>query len=90
MPSEKWKTRATIRLNFPSEKILNGVLNAISPEAAKSAGSRSHVTVRAAKSVLTLEIEAKDTSAFRAVVNSYMHWILLVSDTFSRLESIKA
>jgi tRNA threonylcarbamoyladenosine modification (KEOPS) complex Pcc1 subunit len=82
------KTQAVIRIKFASEKNSAVVLKALSPEAAKAATLRSRVKISDAGSVLILEFEAKDTSALRAIVNSYLHWILLVSDTFSRLESL--
>jgi tRNA threonylcarbamoyladenosine modification (KEOPS) complex Pcc1 subunit len=82
------KTQAVIRIKFASEKNLAIILKALSPEAAKAASLRSHVRLGSADDVLTLEVQAKDTSALRAIVNSYLHWILLVSDTFSRLGSL--
>jgi len=82
------RAQATIRLKFASKKNLDVVLKALAPEAAKSTTSRSRVKIGSADGVLTLEFEARDTSALRAIVNSYLHWVLLVMDTFSRLESL--
>ena len=82
------RAQTTIRLRFASQKNLDVVLKALSPETAKSASSRSRVKVSSAGNILTLGFEAKDTSALRAVINSYLHWVLLVVDTFSRLESL--
>jgi tRNA threonylcarbamoyladenosine modification (KEOPS) complex Pcc1 subunit len=63
-------------------------MKTLSPET-KSASSRSRVRIDSTDGVLTLEFRASDTSALRAVVNSYLNWVLLVSDTFSRLESLQ-
>jgi tRNA threonylcarbamoyladenosine modification (KEOPS) complex Pcc1 subunit len=82
------KAQATIRLKFASKKNLDVVLKALAPEAARPTTSRSHVKTSSADNILTLEFKARDTSSLRAVVNSYLHWILLVMDTFSRLESL--
>jgi tRNA threonylcarbamoyladenosine modification (KEOPS) complex Pcc1 subunit len=82
------KAQAVISLKFGSERDLGVILRAISPEAAKPATSRSHVRIARRNSVLTLKFEAKDTSALRAIINSYMHWIKSVTDTFSWLEAI--
>lgn len=82
------KAQAVIRLRFASDRTLDVASKALLPEVMKSGTSRSHVMIGSANGVLILEFEAKDTSALRAAVNSYLHWILLVSDTFSRLESL--
>lgn len=82
------KTQAVIRLRFATKKNLEVMLKALSPEAARPTTSRSHVRIGSSDHVLTLEFEARDTSALRAAVNSYLHWVMLVSDTFSRLESL--
>jgi tRNA threonylcarbamoyladenosine modification (KEOPS) complex Pcc1 subunit len=81
------KAQTVIRLRFATERNLDVVMTALSPET-KSASSRSRVRIDSTDGVLTLKFRASDTSALRAVVNSYLHWVLLVSDTFSRLESL--
>lgn len=82
------KAQAVIRLKFASEKDLDIVSKALLPETVKSTTSRSNVKIGSASGVLTLEFEAKDTSTLRAAINSYLHWILLVSNTLLRLESL--
>jgi tRNA threonylcarbamoyladenosine modification (KEOPS) complex Pcc1 subunit len=82
------KAQAVIRLKFASQKNLDVVLKALSPEAAKPTTLRSRVRIGSAGGVLTLEFEARDTSALRAVVNSYLHWISLSIDTLSKLEQL--
>jgi len=81
------KAQATVRLRFASQKNLNAVLKALIPEALKPASSRSLTSVESEKRLLVLRFEASDTSALRAVINSYLHWTLLVMDTLSRFES---
>jgi len=79
---------ANVRLKFASERDLSVVLEAVSPEVARPATSRSHVSIARADSALIFRFVARDTSALRAIVNSYMHWIKLVTDTYSWLEAI--
>jgi len=88
MPSWEMKAQAIIRLRYASKKDLDVILKALSPETVKSTSLRSHVKIGATKGVLTLEFEARDTSALRAVVNSYLHWISLTMDTLSKLEAL--
>jgi tRNA threonylcarbamoyladenosine modification (KEOPS) complex Pcc1 subunit len=43
------------------------------------------VTVKKDGNILTLIFEAKDTSALRASINSYLHWIHLTKDVLDNL-----
>jgi len=82
------KAQAVVRLRFATQKDLNAVLKALSPETVKPATGRSSVRIESEGKALTLRFEANDTSALRAVVNSYLHWALLVMDTLRKLESL--
>ena len=83
------KTQATVNLNFPSEKRLKTILNALEPETRISPTSRSKVQVESKGNRLTLTFEARDTSALRAALNSYLHWIALINDACSAIEDIE-
>jgi len=79
------KAQAIIRLNFSSEKQLKVVLEALKPETRSPATRRSKVQMKGEGNSLTLNFKASDTSALRAAINSYLHWILL---TKTILESV--
>ena len=81
------KSYATIRISFPSEKMLKVVLDALEPEVEKVATSRSRVLIQKDGNTLILKIEAKDSSALRATLNSYLHWISLITDTYSAVST---
>jgi tRNA threonylcarbamoyladenosine modification (KEOPS) complex Pcc1 subunit len=83
------KARAVIRLSFQSKNHLDVVLRALKPETEKPLTSRSRVQLGGEGKVLTLVFEARDTSALRAVINSYLRWIALVNDTWSVMESLQ-
>lgn len=83
------KARAVVRLRFQSEDHLLVTLKALRPETEKPLTSRSKVKIRGEGKVLTLIFEARDTSALRAVTNSYLRWIALVNDTRSVMESLQ-
>jgi len=85
----KTKARAVVRLKFQSEDHLSIVLKALKPETDKQLTSRSRVQIRGEGKALTLIFEARDTSALRAVTNSYLRWIALVNDTWSVMESLQ-
>ena len=69
------KAQAVIRLNFSSEKQLNVVLGALRPETETSSTPRSKVHMKTEDQSLILEFRARDTSALRAAINSYLRLI---------------
>ena len=69
------KTQAVIRLNFSSETQLKVVLEALRPETETSATPRSKVHMKAEGQSLILDFRARDTSALRAAINSYLRLI---------------
>ena len=78
---------ATIRLHFPSRQHLSAVFEALEPETRSTVTGRSKVAIAKDDKalMLTLVFTAKDTSALRAAVNSYLHWARLTMDA---LESV--
>jgi tRNA threonylcarbamoyladenosine modification (KEOPS) complex Pcc1 subunit len=79
---------ATIRLRFPTMRQLSAVFRALEPETRSPVTSRSKVTIIKEDEALTLKLvfETKDTSALRAAVNSYLHWIRLTKDVLKFVE----
>lgn len=69
------KAQAVIRLNFSSEKQLQVVLQALKPETETSSTPRSKVHLKTEDQTLILDFRAKDTSALRAAMNSYLRLI---------------
>ncbi|PVX23375.1 MAG: hypothetical protein CW691_10725 [Candidatus Bathyarchaeum sp.] len=67
--------QAVVRLNFSSEKQLQVVLQALKPETETSSTSRSKVSMTTQNKSLVLDFKAKDTSALRAAMNSYLRLI---------------
>jgi KEOPS complex subunit Pcc1 len=62
--------RATLKFTGPEAKIVYGALG---PETGRDVpGAR--VTMRSVRGRLTLTIDAEDTGALRAAVNSYLRW----------------
>ena len=66
------KAQAIIRLNFSSEKQLKVVLEALKPETKTPSTRRSKVQMKGEGNSLTLNFKARDTSALRAAINSYL------------------
>ena len=72
--------QATIRLNFVSGKQLQVVLQALKPETETSSTHRSMVYMTTEGQGLVLDFRAKDTSALRAAINSYLRLIGVAID----------
>lgn len=69
------KAQAVVRLEFLSEKQLKVVLEALKPETETSSTNRSKVNMKSENQSLILVFNAKDTSALRASMNSYLRLI---------------
>ena len=62
--------RATITLAGPEARVVYGALR---PETGRDV-PKARVSLRAIRDRVTLTIDADDTSALRAAVNSYLRW----------------
>ena len=69
------KAQAVVRLKFSSRKQLQVVLQALKPETETSSTHRSKVEMTTEGNSLVLNFMAKDTSALRAAMNSYLRLI---------------
>ena len=74
------KAQATVRLFFSSEKQLQVILQALKPEIETSSTRRSKVIMTAKGQGLVLDFMARDTSALRASINSYLRLIGVAMD----------
>lgn len=78
---------ATIRIEFKNKEQLSAVFEALEPEIRTALTSRSKVRMKREDRALTLIFEARDTSALRAALNSYLHWIRLTKDILDTMET---
>jgi tRNA threonylcarbamoyladenosine modification (KEOPS) complex Pcc1 subunit len=74
------KAHAVVRLDFSSDKQLQVVLQALKPETETSTTRRSNVQMATDGQTLVLDFVAKDTSALRAAMNSYLRLIGVAMD----------
>jgi tRNA threonylcarbamoyladenosine modification (KEOPS) complex Pcc1 subunit len=80
------KANASIRLKFQSKDQIDSIFKALEPETRAPVSSRSSVKMIKEGDSLNLIFEAQDTSALRAAINSYLHWILLTREVLESLE----
>lgn len=80
------RAEATINIEFKSEKILETVFNSLKPEtlSAPTKRSRAHIWVNG--KTLMIKFEARDTTALRAALNSYLRWIKLIVEIIQFLD----
>jgi tRNA threonylcarbamoyladenosine modification (KEOPS) complex Pcc1 subunit len=67
--------KASIRLKFSSQKQIDTLLAALTPEVKAPATHRSTVKLGKHGCCLALAVEAEDTVALRATLNAYLRWI---------------
>jgi len=85
--SSKMGATATVRLKFPTKEKLLAIFEALEPETRTAVTSRSRVRMKREDMTLILLFEARDTSALRAALNSYLHWIRLTKDVLETMET---
>jgi KEOPS complex subunit Pcc1 len=79
--------KATVRLKFTSQKQINTLLSALTPEIHASQTRRASVKLEKEGCFLVLSVEAKDTVAIRATLNTYLRWI---NSTVNVLEVVES
>lgn len=82
------KSKAIVKIDFSSEKMLKVALDALRLEAEKLFSQRARVFVACEGSQLILTVEAKDTVALRAALNSFLRWLSLINDVCSIVSSM--
>ena len=80
------KAKATVRLKF-SPKQRQIILNSLKPEILNPASHRSRAKLYTENGMVILQIEANDSTALRASLNSYLRWI---NSILNVLETLKA
>ena len=66
---------AEISVKFADSKTAEIFFNALYPETLKTFTDRSKISIRKEEDSLEFKIDAKDVTAFRATINSYLIWM---------------
>jgi len=74
------KSSAVIRMEFASVREAEAVRRALAPEEALPASTRGRATVKRRENALFLWVDAEDTAALRAALNSFMRWAIVARD----------
>ncbi|MEM1574423.1 MAG: KEOPS complex subunit Pcc1 [Nitrososphaerota archaeon] len=79
------KAKAKIIFNIP-EKEASIILKSLLPEIMNPATNRSKINLLIRNGELLMDIEAKDMTALRAALNSYIRWINMIIETLGVIE----
>ena len=82
------RAQATICLGFKSDEQLTVTLKALEPETRLSPSTRFQARVERKDNLLVLHLEARDVSALRAAINSYLSWVVLIRDMCLAFEAL--
>ncbi|MEM3657218.1 MAG: KEOPS complex subunit Pcc1 [Candidatus Hadarchaeum sp.] len=74
------KSSALVRIEFESVREAEVVKQALAPEEELPATSRCQAKVFRRENALFLQVEAEDTAALRAALNSFIRWAIVARD----------
>jgi len=69
-----------IRFEFDSVREAEAVRQALAPEEALPASTRSRARISRRENALFLQVDAEDTAALRAALNSFIRWAIVARD----------
>ncbi|KXA91457.1 hypothetical protein AKJ57_01115 [candidate division MSBL1 archaeon SCGC-AAA259A05] len=74
------EANSTIELTFRNFETARIVHDSLKPEELLPKGTRVEVKINLRKNNLSLDINAKDTAALRATINSFLRWVAVARD----------
>lgn len=81
------KAKATLRMKFSSKEQQQIIVDSLKPEVSNPSSHRSKISLHDENGLLVLEIEASDTTALRASLNSYLRWINSILNVLEKLKN---
>jgi len=80
--------RADLSIRVGSRRLAEAIASSLSPEVNHPAGSKARVSVRVKQRNLELTFLARDSTALRATMNSYLRMVAACLKVTDALESI--
>lgn len=74
------RASAWVELIFEGEKVARAIYSSIKPEELLPESARCTASISRRKNILCLKIDAKDTAALRAALNSFLRWTIVARD----------
>jgi tRNA threonylcarbamoyladenosine modification (KEOPS) complex Pcc1 subunit len=78
------RASATVEFTFKNPREAEAVLRALAPERLLPKSTRCRVALSRRESVLCLRVDAEDTAALRAALNSFLRWTIVARDMVER------
>lgn len=78
--AEATQASSAIELSFQDSETAEIVRDSLKPEELLPKAARGEVEVSTRKNILSLDINARDTAALRAAVNSFLRWAAVARD----------
>ena len=85
------KQKRTIEVYFevPTTNIAKTIVEVLKPETATSHAFGSHVHINNTKNKLQLRFQTDRTSTIRAIINSYLRWMRMITSSIQILNEEK-
>lgn len=77
---------ATLRIRYPSEREAEATYRAICPETKVVLRYRTKVNISRNSEYVILTFEARDTTALRASINSYLSWVIALKSIYDLIK----
>ena len=78
------RASAKVELAFKNARMASAVWSSLKPEEGLPGSARCKVDIRRRKNILCLGIDADDTAALRAALNSFLRWAAVARDVIER------
>lgn len=78
--TEAQSTASSIELAFQDSETAQVVCESLKPEELLPKAARAEVDISVRENILSLDIDARDTAALRAAVNSFLRWASVAKD----------
>jgi tRNA threonylcarbamoyladenosine modification (KEOPS) complex Pcc1 subunit len=78
------KASATVEFTFGGVREAEAVLQSLRPEKILPKSTRCKVALSRRQSVLCLRVDAEDTAALRAALNSFLRWTMVAKNMIER------
>ncbi len=75
---------AKVEFDFKNQRGAEAVLRSLVPEKTLPKTSKCTVDITRRKNVLCLQVDAEDTAALRAALNSFLRWTIVAKEMIER------
>ena len=78
--TEAIQTGSVIDLFFKNPETAEIVYDSLKPEELLPKASRAEIEIKVRENILSINVNARDTAALRATINSFLRWAAIARD----------